>query len=86
MKGLWRTPFYQRFPEISLAGFILGLIWGSIKVKENPLSPGIVQQLQIICSKIFRGAENVNCGEGEKSLKEAQQSYGPSQGMRNLVK
>ena len=48
--------FLPRVPEFSLAGFILGFIWGSMKVKENPLSPGIAEQWPIICSKMFRGA------------------------------
>ena len=36
--------FNKGSPEISLAGSVLGSIWGSKKVKEGPSSPGRVSQ------------------------------------------
>ena len=37
--------FYQGSPEINLTGSVLGSIWGSMKVKEGPLSPARVPKL-----------------------------------------
>ena len=56
MMGHCRVLFYHGSPEVSIAWYILGSIWGSVKVQEGPLSLGRVGQWPNKWSNMVRGA------------------------------